>query len=83
MGLGDRIRDAATGFRDHEYTGFDPDVCVGCPLRGDGVCGFCGQEDCNHEPCGLCGCPTVSGFPMDQLGAPPEDCRRLEQHRRS
>lgn len=51
--------------------GFDPDACNGCQFR---------QTEAKGSPCGLCGCPTVSGFPMDMLGMPPADCPRLDQH---
>lgn len=51
--------------------GFDPNVCKGCPHR---------QTETKGQPCGICGCPTLSGFPMDMLGMPPEGCIRLEQH---
>lgn len=76
MGLNDRI-DSITG---HESGGFDPDVCEGCRHHGEGECGFCGKEDCDHDPCGLCTCPTVSNFPMDLTGKPPKDCPRIEEH---
>lgn len=58
---------------DHPKVGFDPDVCEGCPERGGGVL----------KRCGLCGCPTISGMPMDRFGRPPKDCIRIEQHEES
>lgn len=64
----DRIEDL-TG---HPKTGFDPDVCEGCPYRGTGVL----------KRCQLCGCPTINNSPMDLTGRPPEDCIRLDEHRK-
>lgn len=78
MGLRDRLGNVTN----HAAVGFDPDVCEGCPQRGEGECAVCGQVNCEHEACGLCGCPTVSGYPMDLLGMPPDDCLRLEEHER-
>lgn len=56
----------------HPKVGFTPDVCKGCPERGGGVL----------RRCGLCGCPTIRGFPMAETGRPPANCRRLNGHER-
>lgn len=56
-----------------EQVGFDPDVCVGCVHRGEGTL----------KRCGLCGCPTIENFPLDQRGMVPEGCPRKLEHQRS
>ena len=63
---GDKLADA-TG---KEQRGFEPSVCNGCPHRGSGAL----------RRCGLCGCPTLPNFPMDQTGMVPKDCPRKRQH---
>lgn len=75
--LRDKIRDAIdradqeiadrTG---KKQTGFDPDVCAGCPHRGGAPL----------YQCGLCGCPTLANFPLHQRGMVPEGCPRQVEH---
>lgn len=67
--MADDIVERLTG---HPRIGFEPDVCTGCPFHGDPPL----------RRCGKCGCPTVRYFPMDQLGAPPPDCIRKDEHER-
>lgn len=59
--------------------GFDPAVCEGCrhhEKKSKGIGLFSGS----YWACGLCGCPTAEGMPMDRLGMPPEDCPHLREH---
>lgn len=83
MGLRDNIRDkidsAVDGATDEvadrtdkRKTGFNADVCEGCPHRGDPPL----------QKCGLCGCPTLDGFPLDQMQMTPEGCPRAIEHER-
>lgn len=67
----DRVSEAVSDVTGHPKVGFDPEVCLGCPQRGDGPL----------KPCNLCGCPTIEGMIMDRTGRPPGDCVRLEEHR--
>lgn len=59
--------------------GFDPDACEGCPHHEKRKKGksFLSKS---YMACGLCGCPTAPGMPMDRLGMPPEGCPRLDEH---
>lgn len=72
--IGDRIRDSITNrladSTGKVQVGFHPGVCTGCPHRGGPPL----------EPCGLCGCPTIPGAPLDRLGMVPEGCPRIEEH---
>lgn len=76
MGLRDRIGNAIDSAleenTDKEKTGFDPSACEGCPHRGGGAL----------KRCGLCGCPTIEGFPLDKTGMTPRNCPRKEEHAR-
>lgn len=83
MGLRDDIRDKMGGAKEgatdsvaeatgKEKTGFDPEVCVGCPKRQQGP----------MKSCGLCGCPTLPGLLLDKLQMTPEDCVRQSEHER-
>lgn len=84
MGLRDDIKetidsavDSATdGVADKtgkKQVGFEPSVCQGCPHRGTAPL----------YRCGLCGCPTISGAPLDQMGMVPEGCPREVEHERN
>lgn len=73
----DRIRDTIDGAKDQladrtgkNQTGMVPEVCQGCPYRGDAP----------MYRCDLCGCPTLEGFPLQQLGMTPEGCPREREH---
>lgn len=75
-GLGERISDSVTDTiadkTGKKQVGFDPAVCDGCPYRGDAPL----------YPCSLCGCPTISGAPLDKLGMVPDGCPRTDEHER-
>lgn len=58
----------------HDFgNGFDPSVCQSCE-----------HHDTSGlvNTCGLCGCPTGHGLPMDLLDAPPESCPYTVDHAR-
>lgn len=58
----------------HDFgNGFDPEVCQNCEHHDTGGV---------VNTCGLCGCPTGRGMPMDVLGAPPESCPYTREHAR-
>lgn len=68
----DAIADQVADRTGKVQVGFESSVCEGCPHRG--------------EPplmrCGLCGCPTIEGFPLDRTGMVPEGCPRIPEHER-
>lgn len=59
--------------------GFDPSVCESCPHHEEREKGV-GPVSKTYMACGLCGCPTAAGMPMDRFGMPPADCPRLDMH---
>ena len=57
--------------------GFDNACCEGCEHHEEKS-----MLGATYKACGLCGCPTRDGFPMDKLDAPPSDCPRLDCHKK-
>lgn len=71
--LRDSIEEAVADKTGKVQRGFDPEVCKGCPHRGDAPL----------YRCGLCGCPTLEGFPLDRTEMTPVGCPRIPEHERS
>jgi len=73
--------------------GFNPDVCEGCPHHTfysdddedrslvERIGDLITATENGYWGCGLCGCPTAEGMPMDRFDSPPEDCVRLPAHK--
>lgn len=89
-GLIDNVLDNLT---DKKKVGFDPDVCVGCPMRVLSKADVTDEMDRKVKmmperalqssmPCGLCGCPTMKGGMLDRSGRPPGGCLRIGEHER-